>query len=71
MKEYNPYASRKLWVTAGSTILMMILPILYKEVGISDQITLMVLGAVAGLSGIYNAANAMQKKSENAEPPKP
>lgn len=65
---YNPYTSRKLLVTAFSTILMVGLPVLYKHIGISDQITLMVLGAVAGLSGIYNAANAMQKKYE--DPPR-
>jgi hypothetical protein len=66
--KYNPYASRKLLVTAFSTILMILLPVVYKNIGISDHITLMVLGSVAGLSGIYNAANAAQKKFE--EPPR-
>lgn len=67
----NPLASRKLWFTVGTTFLMIILPIIYKNIGISDAITLMVEGAVAAAGSVYNVANVMSKKYEGDTPVSP
>lgn len=60
----SKYGSRKLIVTSVTILITVILPMLYKHLGISDEVTLLVEGAIAASAGVYNAANALQKKYE-------
>lgn len=56
------YGSRKF---IGLILLMGILvalPILYKQYGIGEAITLVVLGGIAGGFSLYLGANVMEKK---------
>lgn len=58
----SPFKSRKflmsqmlIWLSTGA-------PILFHYLGISDQITLMVLGVYVGVGGIYHAVNVVDKR---------
>jgi hypothetical protein len=62
--DYNPWSSRKLWVSIITTILVFGGPILYKCLGISDQVSLVVIGAISTISAAYLGFNVLQKKIE-------
>jgi len=57
-------ASRKLWMSVSSILAVVVLPILYRQLEIGNEITLFVLGAVSALTSTYNVSNAMAKKYE-------
>lgn len=54
--------SRKLWLTCILMNLIFLGPLLYKQQGISDQVTLWALGAIAALGTAYLGANVASKK---------
>lgn len=60
----NPFVSRKFILTAVGILIMSSIPILYKQLGISDSITLVVVGAIAGATGVYAGFNTLAKKYE-------
>jgi hypothetical protein len=70
MNETN-WGSRKLLVTGASLIILAGLPVVYKSIGISDQITMIVLGAISAAASSYNAFNTLSKKYEASDDNKP
>lgn len=62
MESYKPWKSRKAIITSLSILIIVLIPILYKHIGISDEVTLLVEGAIAAATGIYNVSNVLQKK---------
>ncbi len=65
MNEDSPLTSRKLWISILATIISCGLPILYKQLGISESVTLAVLGLVSAISLGYSGANILDKKISN------
>lgn len=63
----SQWASRKFLVTGVSLVMISCLPILYKYLQISDQITLVVIGAIATSGGVYHAFNTLSKKYEGVD----
>jgi hypothetical protein len=56
--------SRKLKITIASIGLSVLIPIIYQLLGISEGVTMLVVGALIGLPSTYNFSNAMAKKYE-------
>lgn len=65
------WASRKVVLTSISLLIITTLPIVYKHLEISDEVTLLVIGAVATASGVYNAFNSLSKKYMSETDDKP
>lgn len=62
---------RKFVITAAQLLLLTGLPLLYKHIGISDEITLTVLISATSAVGLYNVANVWQKIGASRTPPAP
>lgn len=54
--------SRKYLVSQQIILLAAALPILYARLGISESVTLTVLGVLTGVGGLYGIANSLSKK---------
>jgi hypothetical protein len=54
--------SRKFLVSQQIILLAAGLPILYAHLGISESVTLTVLGVLTGVGGLYGIANSLSKK---------
>ena len=54
--------SRKFLLAHLSIIISIALPIVYRKLGIGDEVCMMVLGIVGGSSIGYGVSNAMAKK---------
>jgi hypothetical protein len=59
------WLSRKLAVVLLGTGLFSFLPILYKQVGVSDPVSLVALGALTSLLGYYLKINKDSKAFES------
>lgn len=66
--DVDRWTSRKLLLTIAGVLVMATLPIIYVKLGIGENITLVVVGAIAGACGIYNVSNVMAKKWAPVEP---
>jgi hypothetical protein len=64
----DKYTSRKFIVMCLQTVVLIILTIVYKKLDISNEITLMVLGASSGIAAVYTGFNVLQKKYDGAGP---
>lgn len=62
MDDPNKWASRKLLVTLLCLILGPSLPILYKAIGISNEVTMTVEGIIAAVMSVYGISNVVAKK---------
>ena len=62
----SKWTSRKLALSGSTIFVMIILPILYKQLEISDAVTLLVLGAIASVAGVYNFTNTIAKKYDQS-----
>lgn len=62
MDDINKWGSRKLLVTIVGLIIAPSLPILYKTLGINDQVTITVEGIIATAMGLYGVTNVLAKK---------
>lgn len=56
------WGSRKLIITGVVLLVLCVLPIVYQKLGVPEAVQLLVIGAIAGASGVYNVANAYAKK---------
>lgn len=56
------YGGRKFTLTCVGVFLMIILPIVYEKLGISEVTTQLVLGAIAGAIGAYGVTNVLADK---------
>lgn len=54
--------SRKLWITSLLSVLLYVAPIIYKLIGVSDNVALTALWCVAGIGSAYLGFNVLQKK---------
>lgn len=54
--------SRKFWLTQQTVVLSVCVPLLFKYVGLSESVTLMVLGTVGAVGSLYGVISAMDKK---------
>lgn len=58
----NKFTSRKFLIIAVQAILIMLLPILYKILGISDSVLQTVLQCSSAIVAIYTGANVVDQK---------
>ena len=65
--DLDKWGSRKLLLTGAVLLLMVVVPMIYKKFGIEDSITLVVLGTLAGASGVYNISNVIAKKYDDGK----
>ncbi len=56
------FSSRKLLISSMSTIIACALPIIYKHLGISDVVTMSVLGLISAMALGYSGFNILEKK---------
>jgi len=61
------WGSRKFIALLVEIVLLVAIPILYSYIGISDSVTLLVLGALAGSASAYIGFNVLQKKVLNGD----
>jgi len=61
------WGSRKFILTVVQTLIVLVLPILYKKLEIGDEILMMVLGASSSLVALYSGMNVLAKKNGVAE----
>jgi len=50
-------------MTIGTVAMLYIAPVLYKQFGVSDSVTLLVLGTITTMTTSYLGFNVMQKKA--------
>ena len=62
------WSSRKLFVLILQFALLVLLPIIYKLMDISETVLLMVLGSTSTLACAYLGLNVLQKKYVPADP---
>lgn len=58
----NKWTSRKFIASTLAVGTMILLPVIYRKFQIADSITLLVLGCIASVTGVYNVANSLSKK---------
>jgi len=61
------WGSRKFILTVVQTLIVLILPIVYKKLEIGDDILMMVLGASSSLVALYSGMNVLAKKNGATE----
>lgn len=61
------YASRKFISVILNMLMLIVIPILFQKIGVSESVTMMVLGGLSTLSTIYLGANVMAKKYTGIE----
>lgn len=54
--------SRKFWLTQQTVCLSVLVPLLFKYVGLSETVTLTVLGTVGAVGSLYGVINTVDKK---------
>lgn len=57
----SKFGSRKFLVIAGQGVLLMILPIVYHILGISDSVSLAVMVASSALAATYTGVNVLDQ----------
>lgn len=60
MKE--KFKSRKFWLAQEVILLSVLVPLLYKAVGIAEGVTLVTLGVLSGAGALYGVVNTVDKK---------
>ncbi len=60
----SKYKSRKFVVAWVQLTVVVLLPVVYKLLGIADDVTMICLTASAGLSGIYIGSNAFGRRDD-------
>lgn len=58
------FLSRKFILQIVTSVLMVLAPIYYKKIGVADNVTMMVLGLIASVYGVYAAANVTSNKKQ-------
>lgn len=58
---------RKFFLTCIGAILMIVIPVVYSKLGISEVTTQLVLGSIAGAVGMYGVTNVMADKYNKPE----
>ena len=61
------WGSRKFILTVVQTLIVLVLPIVYKKLEIGDDVLMLVLGASSSLVALYSGMNVLEKKKANAE----
>ena len=61
------FGSRKFILTVVQTLIVMVLPVVYKKLEISDEILMLVLGASSSLVALYSGVNVLAKKYGSPE----
>ncbi len=61
------WSSRKAVLTVFQSFILIVLPIVYQKLGISENVLLFVLGSTTALVGTYLGVNVWQKKVLNPE----
>lgn len=56
------YTSRKLLVTGIETLILILVPLIYKKCDVDKEVTLMTLGLIGVAAGLYKGANILGKK---------
>lgn len=67
MTDDSPFTSRKFWISIAAVLISCGLPVLYKQLGISESVTLAVLGLVSAISLGYSGANLIDKKISSGQ----
>jgi hypothetical protein len=59
------WGSRKFILTVVQTLIVLVLPIVYKKLEIGDDVLMLVLGASSSLVALYSGMNVLEKKKAN------
>lgn len=67
MDESSKWASRKFILSIVQLVILVVLPIVYKQLDISETVLATVLGTSTALLAVYTGANVLQKKVESGD----
>lgn len=69
--DWKKFLSRKLITTWAELILVILVPIIYQKLGVSNEVQLAVVAAVCTGAGIYKFTNVSEAKGSQGQEPKP
>lgn len=64
------FLSRKFILSVLILITAAIVPVVYKTMAVSDSVTMLVLGVIAGVGAAYGVINMQDAKNQSVPPPK-